>query len=274
MRSTLTDRGPIAAAMATSTSMRTGSDRPEAQHEIERLDLDGAEAHVDRDDELDAGAAFELEPGAGLPARAELERRVHLDAGQDRLDEAVALREVDDEPAALDLRRHQRLAARASVPFHVARDARPRRRASSPRAAVPAAWPRSTIGLAVSSPFTPERDVDAHLLAAAAARRRRAEASCVASMSATNRALAETARRNGGESGYVRSKSCVAGKRRFATSPGGVVAGFTRNVNRYASRMAGCPGAVIRSTGKSSPSRNRATCGRSASPSNPGVPQP
>ena len=67
----------------------------EAERDVENLDVDRAESDVDRDHELDAGAALEDETGARLPACLELDDGLDLRARGDGLDEAVALRQID-----------------------------------------------------------------------------------------------------------------------------------------------------------------------------------
>ena len=109
----LVDRHPERSDLHTDRRSDTDADRwigGKPEQEIQRLNLDRPEIEIQRHHQLDASAPLEADAITGRPARGQLEGRLNANPAQDRVDEAVALRHVDDELAALHFRTHNRLA--------------------------------------------------------------------------------------------------------------------------------------------------------------------
>ena len=67
------------------------------KQEVKSLYLNRPEIEMQGNDELDSRATLKRNSTLRTPSRRKLERRLHLDSAENRLDEAVTIRHVDDE---------------------------------------------------------------------------------------------------------------------------------------------------------------------------------
>ena len=79
-----------------------GRGRPESDRHVEPADLHDRQIDLQRDEDFDAALSLKAEAIFRIPVGGDAERRIQMHAGEQRLNEAVALGEVDDEPAVFD----------------------------------------------------------------------------------------------------------------------------------------------------------------------------